>query len=422
MWKGNFAQEQLKIAHRFGVAFDYATIGIVVMDEEGKIQNINPHAEQEFGYEKEELLGKEIEVLIPERFRKRHKAYRVKFAKDPQPRLMGKGRDLFAVKKDGSEFPVEVSLGPYYVENRLFVMAFIIDNTIRIQQKETVIRQHDKLEKAAAEIRLLNSELEKKIEGRTKILLQTLDELEKSKDELNEALRAEKEVGELKSRFVSMASHEFRTPLSTILSSVFLLEKYNDTDNKEARLKHIKRIRDSVAGLKSILDDFLILGKIEEGEIFDSKKELDEQEVRKVIEQVIDDMGFRLQKEQKIHLETIDAFRIHADVDILRNIMVNLLGNSIKFSKESRDIFVSCRTTEKEVILSVKDQGIGIAKEEQGYLTDRFFRAENAANIQGTGLGLYIVAQYLNMLEGELKVESELNKGSVFSIYIPRIG
>jgi signal transduction histidine kinase len=136
------------------------------------------------------------------------------------------GRDLFAVKKDGAEFPVEISLSYYTIGSGTFVIAFVIDITVRKKSERLVIEQKQELEQVAKQITQMNLQLEQKVEDRTKMLRETLAELEKSKEELSEALNTEKELGELKSRFVTMASHEFRTPLSTILSSAYLLEKY----------------------------------------------------------------------------------------------------------------------------------------------------------------------------------------------------
>ena len=152
-------------------------------------------------------------------------------------------RDLFALKKNGEEFPVEISLSHYRKDNELFVIAFIVDITLRKEVEQNLVKKQNELEKVTYEIRKLNTELEKKVDERTHILKEALEKLEQSQTELHEALDKEKQLNEIKSRFVSMASHEFRTPLSAVLSSASLISKYTKEDDQEKRDKHIDRIK-----------------------------------------------------------------------------------------------------------------------------------------------------------------------------------
>jgi len=327
---------------------------------------------------------------------------------------------LFAQKKDGSVFPVEVSLSNYKVDNELFVIAFVIDITIRKQHELTVVQQKEELERVTTEIKKLNTGLEKKVEDRTRMLRETLSALEQSKNELSDALKAEKDLGELKSRFVSMASHEFKTPLSTILSSAFLLEKYNDIDEPGKRAKHISRIKNAVNDMKLILDDFLSLDKLDEGLIQVSIQLLTAKECFEAIEQIISEILVNCKSGQLIEFTNKGSKDILADKHLLKNILVNLLSNAIKFSPEDSIIHVNCTITENEIVLSIKDNGIGISQEDKQHLFQRFFRAKNAFNIQGTGLGLHIVAKYLELMNGTIRIESELDKGSVFIVQIPQ--
>ncbi|HEY6978515.1 MAG TPA: HAMP domain-containing sensor histidine kinase, partial [Chitinophagaceae bacterium] len=278
--------------------------------------------------------------------------------------------------------------------------------------------QKQELEKITKQVTQLNIQLEQKVQDRTKMLRETLAELEKSKEELSEALETEKELGELKSRFVTMASHEFRTPLSTILSSAFLLEKYNDPAAQEKRSKHIQRIRNAVSGMKSILEDFLSLGKLEEGTITAQMEILTSTECFIEIEDTIHEMEHGLKSGQKIIFQHNGDGVVYADKRLLKNILLNLLSNAIKFSPENSVIQVIC-SVEKELLISVKDTGIGISEEDKQHLFERFFRAKNAGNVQGTGLGLHIVTKYLELMRGTIEMESKLNEGSCFKIHIP---
>lgn len=385
-----------------GAFVDYASMGIVIGNMLGRIVRINPFALQLFGYEEQDVLGKEIEILIPSRFHERHIGHRTRFTNYPQNRPMGTGMDLFAVRKDGSEFPVEVSLGTYSVDNEKFVIAFVSDITIR--------------KNAELEIKKLNDELESKVVDRTRQLTEVLRQLEESESELKKLLEKEKELGELKSRFVSMASHEFRTPLSTILSSAYLLEKYDTTESQPKRVKHIERIISSVNMLTDILNDFLSVGKIEEGKIVVRPSSFN---IKDVLQQIISDISNMLKPGQKIHYKHTGEETVICDLSLLKHIVMNLLVNAVKFSAEYSGIEISSETLSDHFVVKVKDAGIGIAKEDLEHLFERFYRGGNAVNIQGTGLGLHIVARYIELLGGTIVCESELGKGTLFTITVP---
>ena len=226
--------------------FENATEGIILTNSEGNIVLVNPAAEKMFGYNREEITGNPIEILIPDQFKPHHQELRNGFYQHPSNRVMGQNRDLYGRKKDGANLPVEVSLSHYRREDELFVIAFIVDITRRKETENNMKRQQEELERISNEIRKLNAELELKVEERTMILKEALQKLEQSQEELNQALDKEKQLNEIKSRFVSMASHEFRTPLSAVLSSAALLSKYTKEDDQEKRNKHIDRIKDSV--------------------------------------------------------------------------------------------------------------------------------------------------------------------------------
>jgi PAS domain S-box-containing protein len=410
----------MNVHAQFEALFNYATIGIVVTNGNGTIVNLNGQAERQFGLSKAAAIGQKVEILIPSQFTPQHHNYREAFYRAPSPREMGHGRDLFARRADGSVFPVEVSLSNYSIDGELFVIAFVVDITVRKEQEAVVVNQKSELEQVTTEIKQLNAGLEKKVEDRTKMLRETLSALEQSKSELNESFEKEKELGELKSRFVTMASHEFKTPLSTVLSSAYLLEQYNHMDAADKRAKHIARIKNAVGDMKLILDDFLSLGKLEEGLIQANSNYMEAQEVFGIIGGTLYEMKVNLKKDQRIDFRHEGNAGVTIDKHLLKNVLVNLLSNAIKFSPEKTAIEVVCTITVNNFSLSVKDSGIGISDEDKQHLFERFFRAKNATNIQGTGLGLHIVARYLELMNGNIKMQSALNEGSVFTINVPQ--
>jgi PAS domain S-box-containing protein len=405
--------------HQVNALFQHATEGIILTDNKGKIVLLNPAAASLFHYDPDELPGQSIDLLIPQRFHHHHEQDRKGFYEQPGHRTMGQGRDLFARKKDGQEFPVEVSLGYYRQQEKLFVIAFIVDITARKASEQELLNRQQQLEKITEDMRRLNTDLEAKVEQRTFILREALQELEKSQEELSEALSKEKELGEIKSRFVSMASHEFRTPLSTILSSATLLSRYTTTEDQDKRDRHIKRTRDAVKHLDVLLEDFLSVGRLEEGKI---RAEAAPFLLSGLLEEVTEEMQPLAKTAQTIDCQYSSDHILTTDKRLIKNILINLLGNAIKFSDEGAFIELRARPLpEGGVVLSVRDNGIGISAFDRQHLFSSFFRGANAINIEGTGLGLHIVQRYLDLLHGRISLESTLGEGTLVTIEIPAL-
>ncbi len=402
--------------------------GIMLFNANGEVEMTNPRAREMFGYDEKELDGLKVEDLVPQDVRKHHKQYREGYLKDPHPRQMGVGRDLSGVRKDKSTFPIEISLSYLQHNDQRMVVAFVTDITIRkknekileeqrVQLKEYTTELEQKVKARTSELEHLNLGLQSQIQERKlaeDALKESLEDLKKAEQEILKSLEKEKELGELKSRFVSMASHEFRTPLTTVLSSANLIAKYTESDQQASREKHIDRIRKSVENLTSILNDFLSLEKLESGL---QKVETEEVNPKSLIEDLIDEMNNNLKKGQQIQVDGESPI-IQTDAHILRNILINLVSNAIKYSGENDTIEISIESGDN-LLIHVKDQGIGIPMEEQKRLFQRFFRAGNATNIQGTGLGLNIVKKYVQLINGKISFESEEGNGSTFTISLP---
>ena len=399
---------------RFEALFRYASIGILMVNHKGEIILANNFLLELFGYGSVfELIGKPVEVLIPGRFHHKHGDYRENYNKDPQKRPMGIGRDLFGIRKDGREIPVEVSLSSYHNEQGFFVIAFINDIVKRKTAEAQLLLQQQQLELVNRQMDELNNELERKVMLRTHLLQETLAQLEESRDELAKALKTEKELSDMKTRFVSMASHEFRTPLSTILSSASLVAKYTQSEEQEKRDKHIHRIKTAVYNLTDILNEFLSIGKLEDGKISANMSVFD---IHGLIQTICSEMQAIARGSQKI-VYVHDGIRTgFLDSTLLRNVMINLLSNAIKFSNDHGIIEVYSSISDHEIVLRVTDNGIGMSTEDQQHLFERFFRGANVTNIQGTGLGLHIVSKYVELMNGQIQCDSLLEQGTTFTI------
>jgi signal transduction histidine kinase len=295
---------------------------------------------------------------------------------------------------------------------------YLVKGNISPAQLDRAIRYSIEHAKNMSQIKQLNVGLEKRVADRTLILEESIEELQKTKTELNTALNREKELGELKSRFVSMASHEFRTPLTTMLSSLSLIKRYGELNEIEKQGKHIDKISSSIRNLTEILNDFLSIGKLEEGKVIEVPEEFN---LKAYISEVISDMQQTAKRDQKIIYTHNGNENAVLDKKLLQNILFNLISNAIKFSPEGETIIVDSEINKSFIKVSVHDKGIGISKKDQRHLFERFFRGHNATHIQGTGLGLHIVAKYVELMNGTISVSSEENKGTTFTINFPFI-
>jgi signal transduction histidine kinase len=290
-------------------------------------------------------------------------------------------------------------------------MAFVADNTVRTENEQRILRQNQRLEQLAGALQNLNENLEERIRERTRAL-------EQARNELYVALSKERELGELKSRFVSMASHEFRTPLSTVLSSAALIASYADRGDLPNIQKHALRIKNSVNNLNTILTEFLSLGKLEEGK---TTAQIRSMNLPECVEEVHNELKLLFKAGQSLEHRHEGAESVFLDPALLRHALVNLVSNAIKYSPENKPVMVHAKVTDQEIEIQITDQGMGIPESEKKHLFSRFFRASNAANIQGTGLGMYIVRRYVELMNGVIGFESEEGKGTSVWMRFPNL-
>ncbi len=363
--------------------FTTAAEGLVVVDPAGVILMHNPRLSAMFGYGQGELVGSAVEVLLPDTLRDRHVQHRGAYDKKPVQRSMGIGLDLRGKRKDASVFPVEISLNHFAVDGQPYVMGLVTDITLR--------------HSAEMELQRTNQELEDRVEQRTA-------QLREAELSVREALEKERELHTLKSRFVAMASHEFRTPLSTIMSSVDLIARYSETSADERVNKHVARIRGKVREMTAMLNEFLSLERIEQGEVVCQPIAIDM--VHLCIE-LIEELRALTKNGQTITYDHDGPERsVTLDRQMLSNVITNLVTNAVKYSPEGKSIALRTTMTAGRLRITVADEGMGIPAEDQPHLFERFFRGSNATTIQGTGLGLNLVKRYLDLMHGTVAFSS----------------
>ncbi|WMI68088.1 PAS domain-containing sensor histidine kinase [Mangrovimonas sp. YM274] len=401
----------------FQLLFESVSEGVVVVNQNHTIIATNSSAENMFGYEHDELLQQPLSILLPKDHQHGHEKKVSMFISEDRSRQMGKGMDLFALKKDGNLFPVEIGLNIVELHGQKIVMAIISDISVR--------KQHEK------EILDLNAELEQKVAKRTEALSESVEELKvlnlelrmenekrlEAEKKVKKALKKEKELNDLKTKFLSLVSHEFKTPLSGILTSTMLLGKYKLTEHQEKRDKQIGNITNKVHYLNNILTDFLSIEKLETGNI---SYQVSTFKLSKVVNEVIYDANMLLKEGQNIiYPEDIDDISLTQDEKIVELGLSNLVRNAIKYSPENSTIKIVIKQKKDNTIFKVIDEGVGIPKKDQKNIFKRYFRAENVLLVEGTGIGLNIVKSHLKNLGGNLTFDSKENQGTTFVMSIP---
>lgn len=414
--KNNSLSKDIEV---FKLLFEGISEGVLVVDKQQTIIELNSSAAEMFGYQKKELLYQSLDILIPHKYTPNHHKHVGDFMQHSKKRRMGVGRDIFGVKKNGEEFPVEAGLNPFEFEGEQYVMSLVTDITLR-KEAETEIAQ-------------LNSDLESKVKQRTRELETSIDKLQTLNNQLEkevtkrkiaeakakDALQKERELNDLKTKFLSLVSHEFKTPLSGILTSTTLIGKYQNTDQQDKRDKHLTTIKNKVHYLTGILNDFLSVERLESGKV---TYRFEDFSLVNLINEVIYSANITLKEGQDLHYpKQIDDFILRQDKNVLELILSNLLNNAIKYSPEHTDIYFSVDNTDQDLIkFKIQDQGIGIPNKDKKHIFQRYFRAENALLNQGTGIGLNIVKVHLENLNGSIRFESKEHKGTTFFVEIPK--
>lgn len=377
--------------------------GIITIDERGIIETINPSGCRLFEYQPGEVIGQNISLLMPESDRHQHDDYLSHYHQTGQANIIGKGREVTGLRKSGSEFPFRLGISEVQFSGRKIYAGFIHDIS-REKAAEEMLKNHA-------------SDLEEQVRERTFLLNNSVKALEDSKEKVSQSLEKEMELGQLKSRFVSMASHEFRTPLSAIQLSAILIEKYAGGDINPKISKHLTKIKTGVRTLTGILNDFLSLERLEAGEFKPVPTSFD---LIKFSEEITEEMQLIAKDNQQIvYQHTGTSAMAKMDQALLKNAIVNLVSNAIKYSGENTFIEFNTEIAQSLLTICIKDDGIGIPEKDQKHLFEAFFRAHNTGTIAGTGLGLNIVKRYAGLMNGQVKFSSQVNQGTSFTLTFP---
>jgi PAS domain S-box-containing protein len=378
------ARAEMLVERRFRELIEKAPDAILQVDALGKITIANQSAELMFGYPRSELVGSKVDLLVPVASRSHHARYRKTFSEAGVSRPMGWGRDLSARRKDGSEFPVEISLSPEQTEKGAFVTAVIRDVTDRKQAEQ--------------QIRVLHQSYMTELEARKK-----------------EAER----LNQLKSDFVASVSHELRTPLHTIIGFAELLTEQSQGPLNEKQMRFLQYIQKDSTHLLELINDLLDLSRIEAGSM---RLQVIELSVSNAVREAIHGIRpFAVEKQIGIHYQSDLSIKVLADPLRLRQVLYNLLSNALKFTEAGGDVMVRTELNGNTVLFTVEDTGIGIDPLERGRIFEKFYQVGNttAGIRQGTGLGLAICKQLIEMQGGLIWVESGPKKGSLFCFTLP---
>jgi len=394
-----------------------AVDGIINIDMRGIIEFINPSALKLFQYTAQEVVGKNVSVLMPEPDQSRHSGYLDNYHKTGKAKIIGVGRQVLGMKKDGSTFPFRLSISEVHLESGKLYTGIIHDLTEEVKAQHALLELNDSLEERVQERTEQLNEAMQSLELTNKSLSKEVAKRERKEQEVRLLLDKEIELGELKSRFVSMASHEFRTPLTGIQSAASLIDRYDDAHQSADRARLTGMIRTSVRNLTNILNDFLSMDKLHSGKVSINRSQF---EFEELLEEVIDEIAPTISGGQSItkELNNLES-AISADRNILKNVLLNLVSNAIKYSKEGGVVTIQGESSNGRLSVVVIDNGIGIPLVDQKHMYERFFRAHNVTNIKGTGLGLNIVKRYLDLLEGDISFESTEGVGTRFTISVP---
>ena len=370
-------------------ALDAAPDAMIVIDARGLIRYANRQVSALFGYPCDDIIGKQVELLMPERYRARHLGHRESYVHNVRIRPMGQGLELFGLRRDGSEFPVEISLSPIEDGDRVLTAAAIRDVTDRKRVEAELIVARESAERARAA-----ADRQREI----------ADEARDFADRANQG----------KSRFLATASHDLRQPLQTLALLNGTLRRIDTDPDSAAALEQQEQ---AIGAMSRLLNALLDISKLESGAI---KPEPADFTVAPVFEELRREFAsLAANKGLSLEIESSQAC-VHSDPSLVEQILRNLVSNAVKYTRQGW-VRLRCLHEESVVRLEVIDSGIGIPADQLPFIYDEFYQVDVPTNStrEGYGLGLSIVHRLVKLLQLRLEVRSEVGKGSAFSLSLP---
>ncbi len=355
--------------------FEKSLDALITINQRGEVIEWSPQAEVIFDYSQEEIMGQKLsETIIPHAFRGAHETGMGKYMETGEGPVLNQRIEISAIRKNGEEFPIELTVFPLHYQDEHYFTAFVRD----------------------------------------------ISELKASRETMEKALKRQKELNELKSKFISMTSHELRTPLTTIRSNTELATYYltaGQEINREKFAKFISRIDDNVDRLNQLVSNILTIGKLDTKKFPFNAQQVDMMEF--IQQEVLPSFAAR---GQEVGATAAGGkYPVNIDKTLFSHVMVNLIENAIKYTPDGKMPNVHCEYSPGALRIHVQDEGIGIPTSDHEQLFDAFYRAGNVDNVSGSGLGLAIVKEFIQLHNGSIDVESEVGKGSTFIISLPKV-
>ncbi len=413
----NYQMEQQRRERERWLATTLKSIGdaVITTDSQGLVTFMNPVAEALTCWKQEEVLGSNLSQV----FQTINEITR-EVVESPVALALREGATVglenhtLLITKDGTEIPIDDSAAPIRNEDGSIIGAVLVFHDVTEQQQIKAILQKtneelaERVAESITQLKTVNEQLRAEIDRRQQL-----------ESEMLLALEKERELNELKSRIVATISHEYRTPLTTILSSTELLEQYGSNWTEDRKRKHFQRIQASVKYLTELVNDVLFINEAEVGSLKFEPAPLNiEQVIRELVEE------FQLEDAGK-HIITLECQETSTnallDKNLLQSMLRNLLSNAIQYSPEGSQVRLELIFEESKVIFRISDQGIGIPSSDQVHLFNAFFRGSNVGTIPGVGLGLVIVKETVDLHRGEIVVNSEVGVGTTFTVTLPLV-